>query len=112
MPADTILDGMDEFVDFRRVEGDADWWSDNAKAAGVARALEREVGHELERAEGHQKEKELYDDDRGEEAKVGERGKVKVKATAEEVAFRSMNVFGVWGTESGWGVVVKVGVDV
>ncbi|OBT65578.1 hypothetical protein VE03_05558 [Pseudogymnoascus sp. 23342-1-I1] len=81
-----------EFTEFEVLGADY-FWGDRGAAEGLARGLER-----------------VLDEKMGLEGMRGEG--VDVQVREEEGGWRSENVFGVWETATGWGVVVRVKVDV
>ncbi|OBT94226.1 hypothetical protein VE01_07824 [Pseudogymnoascus verrucosus] len=85
-------DAEKEFIEFDVLESDH-FWDDqdaaNGLAKGLERALEEKLGLKGMRGEG-----------------------VDVSVKEEQGGWRRENVFGVWETGTGWGVVVRVRVDV
>ncbi|OBT47812.1 hypothetical protein VE00_01577 [Pseudogymnoascus sp. WSF 3629] len=81
-----------EFTEFDVLES-SHFWADQQAANGLARGLERVLDEKL--------------------GLKGMRGEgVDVTVGEEEGGWRRENVFGVWETGTGWGVVVRVRVDV
>lgn len=83
---------LSEFSEFDILESDY-FWADREAAGGLARGLER-----------------VLDEQMGLKGMRGEG--VDVVVREEEGGWRRENVFGVWETGTGWGVVVRVRVDV
>lgn len=82
----------EEFTEFDVLEADH-FWADESAAEGLARGLERVLDEKMDLK--------------------GMRGEgVDVTVGAEMGGWRRENVFGVWETGTGWGVVVRVRVDV
>ncbi|KFZ04613.1 hypothetical protein V501_09124, partial [Pseudogymnoascus sp. VKM F-4519 (FW-2642)] len=93
-----VLTGTDaeeaekEFIEFDVLESDH-FWEDREAANGLAKGLERVLEEKL--------------------GLKGMRGEgVDVSVKEEQGGWRRENVFGVWETGTGWGVVVRVRVDV
>ncbi|OBT79065.1 hypothetical protein VF21_02430 [Pseudogymnoascus sp. 05NY08] len=81
-----------EFIEFDVLES-SHFWEDREAAAGLSKGLERVLDEKL-----------------GLKAMKGEG--VDLTVNEEEGGWRRENVFGVWETGTGWGVVVRVRVDV
>ena len=86
-------EAQEEFIEFDVLESDH-FWADRKAANGLAKGLERVLDERLG----------------GLEKMRGEG--VDVQVREEEGGWREENVFGVWETATGWGVVVRVTVDV
>ncbi|OAF59241.1 hypothetical protein VC83_04458 [Pseudogymnoascus destructans] len=81
-----------EYIEFDVLESDH-FWTDREAANGLAKGLERVLEEKL--------------------GLKGMRGEgIDVQVREEGGGWRRENVFGVWETGTGWGVVVRVKVDV
>ncbi|KFY83305.1 hypothetical protein V500_10101 [Pseudogymnoascus sp. VKM F-4518 (FW-2643)] len=84
---------VSEFTEFDVLDADY-FWADREAAEGLARGLERVLDEQL-----------------GGLVKMRGEG-VDLVVKEEQGGWRRENVFGVWETRTGWGVVVRVRVDV